>query len=506
MPNGMIKINQGITIRGSHYYVGDSEISSDSGNTQIAHYYLPSGDIVAVDRQSGRIVNVIAFDGRSYDLDAITFISAEGKQTIQFKLEKFNVIYSYDSNEVLKEVFIEINQEHLINGGVTIYVDIEPSQMSELGWTTDGTRVYYKNAFLQDGDEVRPIFLGMNGDNYLYLLEPLSQDRPFYHVVEFEVDGDNYTFINGYTYEKNQLLSAAVGELDRGRGMSLNQAKQQASGVLNSHELKSSFSADSTPQTVADLVVGALQGLLTDNWRFTVKADFTTTEKTVYVNEGGEQREETITILDDIYIEVNLIEVAPDGETGETALIYHNYDVEYETDLTGEELTFTSEMVTGTKSKASAVGVEFTAEDLGTSRSGAIFANKSGGTTSLVVKNGSYEFDLVYNEYYQAYLVSSGDYEGNEKKAYEELLGKFFVLSSDESNITVFELELQGTGPVDDAAGKLNGAYRNVAGGYLFVENAASTNPETDILYLLDRAAVVTRMAGSIRWRSKAML
>ncbi|MGI6467917.1 MAG: hypothetical protein ACOX0Q_02680, partial [Syntrophomonadaceae bacterium] len=200
MPNGMIKINQGITIRGSHYYVGDSEISSDSGNTQIAHYYLPSGDIVAVDRQSGRIVNVIAFDGRSYDLDAITFISAEGKQTIQFKLEKFNVIYSYDSNEVLKEVFIEINQEHLINGGVTIYVDIEPSQMSELGWTLpDGTRVYYKNAFLQDGDEVRPIFLGMNGDNYLYLLEPLSQDRPFYHVVEFEVDGDNYTFINGYT-------------------------------------------------------------------------------------------------------------------------------------------------------------------------------------------------------------------------------------------------------------------------------------------------------------------
>ena len=235
---------------------------------------------MAVDRQSGRIVNVIAFDGRSYDLDAITFISAEGKQTIQFKLEKFNVIYSYDSNEVLKEVFIEINQEHLINGGVTIYVDIEPSQMSELGWTLpDGTRVYYKNAFLQDGDEVRPIFLGMNGDNYLYLLEPLSQDRPFYHVVEFEVDGDNYTFINGYTYEKNQLLSAAVGELDRGRGMSLNQAKQQASGVLNSHELKSSFSADSTPQTVADLVVGALQGLLTDNWRFTVKADFTTTEK-----------------------------------------------------------------------------------------------------------------------------------------------------------------------------------------------------------------------------------
>ena len=156
------------------------------------------------------------------------------------------------------------------------------------------------------------------------------------------MDCDNYTFINGYTYEKNQLLSAAVGELDRGRGMSLNQAKQQASGVLNSHELKSSISADSTPQTVADLVVGALQGVLPDNWRFTVKADFTTTEKTVYVNEGGEQREETLTILDDIYIVDNLIVVAPDGVSGVTALIYHKFDVEYETVLTGVERTFSS--------------------------------------------------------------------------------------------------------------------------------------------------------------------
>ena len=56
MPNGMIKIGSAITIRGAHYHTGDSQASSGSGGgtRTIAHYYLPNGDMVAVDRTTGR--------------------------------------------------------------------------------------------------------------------------------------------------------------------------------------------------------------------------------------------------------------------------------------------------------------------------------------------------------------------------------------------------------------------------------------------------------------------
>jgi hypothetical protein len=200
-PNGMLKINEAITIKGSNYYVGDSEITSGSGSTQvIAHYYLPGGDLVAVDRNTGRIVNVIAFNGKIYDLDAIEFVDNGDQKIIRFKQENFNVIYTYDTGGQLIDVKIEINEENLENGGVTIYVETEPS---ELGWTLpDGTRVYYKNAFLQNGQEIEPIFLGMKGGNYLYLLEPLHADREFYHVVEFQmIDGGN-VFVEAHTIPK----------------------------------------------------------------------------------------------------------------------------------------------------------------------------------------------------------------------------------------------------------------------------------------------------------------
>ena len=356
--------------------------------------------MVAVNRDTGKIVNVITFDGKIYDLNDITFIKGQSQDIIQFKQEKFNVIYSYDANGDLTDVSIDITGENLGNGGVTIYVKTDPS---ELGWTLpDGTKVYYKNAF-KDGTEVQPVFLGMQGKNYLYLLEPLYVDRPFYHVVEFKLAGEEYIFVEAHIYTKDELLNAAVVEL--GRGMSLKEARQAAQSVLNSYS-QSSFSASSTPADVAAEVKAALQSKLTDDWSFTVTARFTTKQITVTVGEGEEQKEETRTIIDDIQISIILTEVVAAGETPETTTIDKTINVaadKFETTLTGEALTSTTASIRHRKTIRlwePSLLQEFW------NRSGTIFVNKTDGIVSgMTVKKRAYYFNLVFNDNHQAYLV-----------------------------------------------------------------------------------------------------
>jgi len=499
-PNGMLVINEAITIRGSHYYVADSETTTGSGSTQtIAHYYLPGGDMVAVDRGTGKIVNVIAFNGKNgkiYDLDAIEFVEVGGLPIIRFIQENFNIIYTYEAaTGKLKDVKIEITNENLQNGGVTIYVETKPG---DLGWTLpDGTRVYYKNAFLKDGTEVKPVVLGEHGPNYLHLLEPFDAERDLYHVVEFNEEN---IFVEAYIYTKKELLNAAVVEL--GRGMLLREAEQAAQNVLNSYK-QSSFSASSTPAGISGEVKSALQSQLTNNWSFTVTTQFTTEQITVTVGEGEEQKQETRTIINDIQISVSLTEVVPEGETPETTTINKTIDVsanKYETALTGEELTSTTELTSGTKQDDKALGAEFGKGVLG-NRSGTIYVNKQGGIVpGMTVKNGAYNFNLSYNLDLNAYLVEPGTYFGFEKNRYEELLGKYFILSEDAATIIVYQLDQSGSGEItiarDDAgnitSSSLNGGYHVVNGGYLFVDEPAVTDANAGILYLVDRAVVVT--------------
>jgi hypothetical protein len=69
---------------------------------------------------------------------------------------------------------------------------------------------------------------GQKWENYLFLLEPLNGQRKldFYHVVEMQKTGagEEYKFIQGHVYTKEELVKASVIELDQ--GMSITAAQQ----------------------------------------------------------------------------------------------------------------------------------------------------------------------------------------------------------------------------------------------------------------------------------------
>ena len=410
------------------------------------------------------------------------------------------------------DVKIEITQSNLDDGAVTIFVETEPGQ---LGWNLpDGTRVYYKNAFLKNGTEVTPIFLGMKGENYLYLLEPLHGERDFYHVVEFKKTGDEYIFVKGYTYTKNELIKGNVDLL--GKGMALKAAKQEAQKILDAYSL----TEGSTPDTVAASLKADLESKLTANWSFTVEVTFTTKEIEVPVpgtgdgsetgdtggsgdtedpGEGGSGEITTKTIIDEVQITVDITEVVGTGETPETAAINKTIDVEtqqWETTLTGEDLTSTVTS-TGANTGDLVRGISFAKGVLG-NRDGLIFINESGG---LTVRNGNYYFELdEYDGVHGIYVAGANqNYTGFELARYNELLGKYFVLSSDQNSIQVYKLAESGSGEITSTTGEpgsttytLNGGYHRVNGGYLFVDDPAVTDANAGILYLLDRAVVVS--------------
>ena len=191
------------------------------------------------------------------------------------------------------------------------------------------------------------------------------------------------------------------------------------------------------------------------------------------------------------------------GETPETTTIDKTINVaadKFETTLTGEALTSTTEPASGTREDDKALGAKFAAGILG-NRSGTIFVNKTDGIVSgMTVKNGAYYFNLVFNDNHQAYLVEPGTYYGFELARYKELLGRYFWLSADAATIIVYELDQSGSGEIAitrDESGNitsssLNGGYHVVNGGYLFVDDVAVTDANAGILYLVDRAAVVT--------------
>ncbi len=86
--------------------------------------------------------------------------------------------------------------------------------------------------------------------------------------------------------------------------------------------------------------------------------------------------------------------------------------------------------------------------------------------------------------------IEEGTYVGSELARYNELLGKYFMLSSDETSIQVIRLNCSGSGEISSST--LNGGYHKVNGGYLFVDDPAVTDANSGILYLVDRAVVVT--------------
>lgn len=496
MPNGMIKIGSAITIRGAHYHTGDSQASSGSGGgtRTIAHYYLPNGDMVAVDRTTGKIVNVISFDGRIYDLDAVEFGMDGDKRVIRMKKDKFDIVYRYDPSGNLIDVQMQLTEAHLADGLVTIFVEAKPG---ELGWILpDGTRVYYKNAFLkteQDGTviEVRPILLGRNGENYLFLLEPLNGQRKldFYHVVEMQKTGagEEYKFIQGHVYTKEELVKASVIELDK--GMSITAAQQVAQNILNSYSADS-IGEGSTAEGIAAAVLGELERQLSSDWSFKVEVAVTAKNISVTGASGTEEK----TIIDTVDITITLTQVVDAGATPETATFHKTINVaDKNLETTGNDSS--SKESTGSMSGGTVRGIRFAEGDLG-NRSGIIFINKPAGSSGqqwLTVKNGGYYFDLVYDEVLQVYMaqeIEEGTYVGSELARYNELLGKYFMLSSDETSIQVIRLNCSGSGEISSST--LNGGYHKVNGGYLFVDDPAVTDANSGILYLVDRAVVVT--------------
>jgi hypothetical protein len=450
--------------------------------------------MVAVDRTTGKIVNVISFDGRIYDLDAVEFGMDGDKRVIRMKKDKFDIVYRYDPSGNLIDVQMQLTEAHLADGLVTIFVEAKPG---ELGWILpDGTRVYYKNAFLkteQDGTviEVRPILLGRNGENYLFLLEPLNGQRKldFYHVVEMQKTGagEEYKFIQGHVYTKEELVKASVIELDK--GMSITAAQQVAQNILNSYSADS-IGEGSTAEGIAAAVLGELERQLSSDWSFKVEVAVTAKNISVTGASGTEEK----TIIDTVDITITLTQVVDAGATPETATFHKTINVaDKNLETTGNDSS--SKESTGSMSGGTVRGIRFAEGDLG-NRSGIIFINKPAGSSGqqwLTVKNGGYYFDLVYDEVLQVYMaqeIEEGTYVGSELARYNELLGKYFMLSSDETSIQVIRLNCSGSGEISSST--LNGGYHKVNGGYLFVDDPAVTDANSGILYLVDRAVVVT--------------
>ena len=168
--------------------------------------------------------------------------------------------------------------------------------------------------------------------------------------------------------------------------------------------------------------------------------------------------------------------------------------------MSGDDLISATIAQPGSKIKPTSWGAAFAKDVLG-QRAGVIYVNKDGDSVSgLTVKNGAYSFELEFDDtHHRAWLVKSGTYIDIEKQRYEELLDRYFTISDDASTVTVYELKQSGSGAITsttDESGtttyNLNGGYRLVNGGYLFVDNPASIDANSGILYMVDRAVVVT--------------
>ncbi|MDY6180230.1 MAG: hypothetical protein SPI15_05205 [Candidatus Faecousia sp.] len=446
--------------------LSDYLLYTDS-ETGESFYMLPNELILRVSSVNGQLKFQSAqkkADGVTYDFSDLSFTISGGK------VSKITYV---DGNKVSKVIDFTGNNIMINIGqaGGTVYMTRDENR---LVWTLpDGTHIYLSNVFTKEEDgkvtEVSPISIGNN----LYLLEELSSGRTRYHVVELEWSGDSYSLVEGYIYE---FVSTTLGQAS---GYNEPQSAEEARAAANTavQNLQLTMETNST-SLIADAVAKAVAAVITADWKAQINVSVTGTDITG--------------IRANISISVQLGPVADeDTEVGSIQ------------EITGSK-TYVNMMLTD-KSDASAsvasgtyagntgnLGVNFASGVVG-NRKGTVSITKdgNGNVTSMTITNGLYTFDTTYNAELGAYEVVKPDSFGGKagyEARYNELKGKYFTVTRSGNTYTIGfrALECKGEGAISDET--LNGGYKKVNGGYLFVDNATD---KTGIFYMEDEAKAV---------------
>ncbi|MDY3859971.1 MAG: hypothetical protein SO014_04955 [Candidatus Limivicinus sp.] len=431
-------------------------------------YMLPNQLILRVSNNDGQLKFQGAekeADGVTYDFSDLSFTLSDGKiSKITYK----------DGDKVSKEIDFTSGTVTMNIGqvGGTVYM----TRGDTLAWTLpDGTHIYLSNVFMKEENgsvtEVNPVSIGNN----LYLLEELSGGRTYYHVVELAVDSSDNS-LKGYLYkfDSTELGKASAYY----KPQSAEEARAEAVKAVE-NAVSTLTETDRTTGLIAQAVAKAVAKAITADWKATVNVSATG---------GGSFPGLSSNVLITVQLEV----ADPDS--------MDPVSIEKISKKMARMVTSgnSSAIVTGenTGTLAANLGVNFNRGVLGERKgSVSITTDSSGNVTGMTIKNGSYTFSTTYNDKVGAYQVAEiTDFNGDNwyKARYEELKNKYFTVTRDGNAYTIGFKTLKpvagGEGVV--SGDKLNGGYKKVKGGYLFVDNVKDT---TGIFYMEDRAVAFTQ-------------
>ena len=417
-------------------------------------YLLPNNLMLRVDA-SGTIQSAEGGpEGVNYDFSDVSF---------QLNNGALKSITYMDGNRVSKVIDFTSGTVTMNIGtaGGTIYLTRDENQ---LAWTLpDGTHIYLKNAFIntEAGEGEDPEVSPIHWKDDLYLLEKVETGRTVYHVVKLTPNDDgSYT---GYLY--NVTFQEIGSTTTITTIQTAEEAEQAAKSAL---EKWSRGAEDLSISSIATQVAKAIQAVLSKDWQVQVTAT-----------------SENVGLLKyNVIINAAVSSTSTDTENVPTITALTR-TLMNQTLYPSTESSAASDTLSGAKAMSQTKGVEFAENVLG-KRSGNIQVSQDGKITSI--QNGDFTFQVTYIPALDAYVaVKESSVNPWYNARYNELADKYFRVESNGSEYKVtefhFEDTAKGTGLI--SGDKLNGGYKKVEGGYLFVDNVSDNE---GIFFALNKA------------------
>ncbi|MCL2120894.1 MAG: S-layer homology domain-containing protein [Clostridiales bacterium] len=458
-----------------------------------SYYMLPNGVVLVADLD-GNILSVTAPGAEAaYHVDRISFErDAEGKLTAIVFTDTDTGAYalriSYDAQG---KPVLAIGQN-----GATLYVE----QDSALGWTLpNGVRIYYKNAFLLDGEVITGLLIGKtSAGNLLLLLEEFDPLRTVYHVAEMDAYGN---FVEGYRYSLSEI-AAALQKTELTKKMEGTEAFDAMDGALGDAAVTNYMKAADWTSTdgLKAYLAGILESVLTDNFGVELEISFTTERVTIL---GEEDEPDTYEyLLKSVAIQAVLSENSVAGGFARTG----NYSYQLDLSVTQGVYDVLSGTNSGVDTGINAGGrapLTVSGYDLDDAVSGnpdvkTMVYEKGEG---YAVMHGVASFDLAAVEpggnTYRVKALTAQEQaalDAYDLARYNELDGFLFIFEEDAASTT---LRVLG-GLTEEGAGEMtatedNGGYVRTGGAVLFLDEYADLSQGVDgnIFYLEDSAVAV---------------
>jgi hypothetical protein len=176
-PSGLVTLRQDATMGVDQFAAG--------GDDNVAYYRLPNDVVLTIDKSSGKIL-ALALGGTgeaSFDLTNATFVrNGMGAVT------GITITNPGDANAFITFTADGRAQMAIGENGATFFVE---RSANDLGWLLpNGVKVYYKQAFIQNGQVVAYTFIGSpEAGKKLFVLEDLFDAAiTQFHVVKMTED------------------------------------------------------------------------------------------------------------------------------------------------------------------------------------------------------------------------------------------------------------------------------------------------------------------------------